>query len=137
MIKTRICTYIVIVLALTRVLRLYPQGAQPPIEAPAAAVVRFVPPATESRHLVFISDLHFGVGRGKNGSWNPTEDFRWPRALRGFLNRIALDGHDSVDLVVVGDFREMWQRPPEIPCKGSGRIWDVRLMRWRRCLVSL
>jgi UDP-2,3-diacylglucosamine pyrophosphatase LpxH len=96
---------------------------QAPPEAQAVdtvAQVPYKPPAAEERYFVFISDLHFGVGRWPDSSWNPTEDFRWPRALEGFLKQISVDGHERVDLVIVGDFLELWQPPPDIECKGSG-----------------
>ena len=89
------------------------EGAADPV-----AHVPFKPAPGEQRSFVFISDLHFGVGRRSDGSWDRTEDFRWPRALEGFLNKISADGNDRVDLVVVGDFLELWQPPAEIPCKG-------------------
>jgi UDP-2,3-diacylglucosamine pyrophosphatase LpxH len=88
--------------------------------AASVASVAYRPPPTEDRYLTFISDLHLGVGRRRDGTWDPTEDFRWPRALEGFLKRISEDGHERVDLVVVGDFLELWQPPPEIECKGLG-----------------
>jgi UDP-2,3-diacylglucosamine pyrophosphatase LpxH len=59
-----------------------------------------------------------GVGRRSDGSWHPTEDFRWPKALEGFLNELSRRGQERVDLVIVGDFLELWQPPPEIGCKG-------------------
>ena len=85
-----------------------PQIAQTPYQAPGAA----------PRYTAFISDLHFGVGKETGGAWDPTEDFRWPRALEGFLNKITEEGQQGVDLVIVGDFLEMWQPPPEIKCSG-------------------
>jgi len=88
--------------------------------AAVVASVPYKPPPTEGRYLIFISDLHFGIGKQGDGNWDPTEDFRWPRALEGFLKRISDDGHDRVDLVIVGDFLELWQPPPQIECKGVG-----------------
>jgi UDP-2,3-diacylglucosamine pyrophosphatase LpxH len=85
-----------------------PQIAQTPYQAPGAA----------PRYTAFISDLHFGVGKETGGSWDPTEDFRWPRALEGFLNKITEEGQQGVDLVIVGDFLEMWQPPAGIKCSG-------------------
>jgi len=72
-------------------------------------------PVSTARHYVLISDLHFGPGRREDGSWDPIDDFRWPRALRGFLDYISTWGHDEVDLVILGDFFELWQHP-EISC---------------------
>nr|WP_271545669.1 metallophosphoesterase [Bradyrhizobium sp. CCBAU 45321] len=87
--------------------------------APAVAKVPYQAPAASPRHSVFISDLHFGVGKQAGGAWDPTEDFRWPRALEGFLNEISEDGEQRVDLVVVGDFLELWQPPADIKCGGA------------------
>jgi UDP-2,3-diacylglucosamine pyrophosphatase LpxH len=66
---------------------------------------------------VFISDLHFGVGKSANGKWNPTEDFRWPKALQGFVDKISELSNERTDLVIVGDFLELWQ--PPVPCEGQ------------------
>lgn len=91
-----------------------------PVHAdPAVAQVPYQAPAASQRHSVFISDLHFGVGKQNDGAWDPTEDFRWPRALEGFLNKITEDGQQRVDLVVVGDFLELWQPPADIKCTGA------------------
>ena len=93
----------------------------PPLRAelpPAVAQVPYQAPAASARHGVFISDLHFGVGKESGGAWDPTEDFRWPKALEGFLNQISEDGQQRVDLVVVGDFLELWQPTPDIKCNG-------------------
>ncbi|MBW7964889.1 metallophosphoesterase [Bradyrhizobium sp. BR 10261] len=70
--------------------------------------------------MVFVSDLHFGVGRRQDGDWDPTEDFRWPNALQGFVDKISELGHEQTDLVIVGDFLELWQPPASIACKGDG-----------------
>ncbi|WP_159006955.1 metallophosphoesterase [Bradyrhizobium sp. S69] len=86
--------------------------------SPMVAQVPYQSPATSARYSVFISDLHFGVGKEPAGGWDPTEDFRWPKALEGFLNKIAQDGGQRVDLVIVGDFLELWQPPAEIKCDG-------------------
>jgi UDP-2,3-diacylglucosamine pyrophosphatase LpxH len=87
---------------------------------PAVARVLYQAPAASPRHSVFISDLHFGVGKQAGGAWDPTEDFRWPTALEGFLNKITEDGQQRVDLVIVGDFLELWQPPAGIKCDGAG-----------------
>jgi UDP-2,3-diacylglucosamine pyrophosphatase LpxH len=89
-------------------------------DASAVAQVSFQAPAAGPRHTVFVSDLHFGVGKGPDGAWDPTEDFRWPKALEGFLNKISEDGQQRTDLVVVGDFLELWQPPAAIGCTGVG-----------------
>jgi UDP-2,3-diacylglucosamine pyrophosphatase LpxH len=91
------------------------QGSQP-------TTTRFIPvPETSYPRLtVFISDLHFGLGRLANGRWSPKEDFRWTKALEGFLAEISRQGNDRVDLVIVGDFLELWQPPAGVLCKGDG-----------------
>jgi hypothetical protein len=72
------------------------------------------------RPIVVISDLHFGQGKTAAG-WLPTEDFRWSNALGGFLSRLNTCLGDSVDLVVAGDFLELWQPPPDVSCNGADR----------------
>jgi UDP-2,3-diacylglucosamine pyrophosphatase LpxH len=57
-----------------------------------------------------ISDLHFSVGR-VGADYHPMEDFRWPRALEGFLQRISVESPTGVMLVIAGDFLELWQHP--------------------------
>ncbi|MFW0754722.1 hypothetical protein ACN1C3_08200 [Pseudomonas sp. H11T01] len=74
----------------------------------------------QERLSVFISDLHLGLGRTADGSWHPYEDFRWPQALKGFLSAVSKEGNDTVDLIIVGDFLELWQLPDDIHCEGSG-----------------
>ncbi len=69
------------------------------------------------RSLAFISDLHIGIGR-VDGEWDRKEDFRWPSALKGLLEHISRHGHHRVDLVIVGDFLELWQPPEGIDCAG-------------------
>jgi Calcineurin-like phosphoesterase len=95
-----------------------PQGSATPA-VPTAPFV--MPPASAvPRMIVFISDLHFGLGRRPDGNWSPKEDFRWPGALQGFLNEMGRRGNDRVDLVIVGDFLELWQPPDGITCGMSG-----------------
>ena len=77
-------------------------------------------PADTSRLLVVISDLHIGIGRNNSGAWDPTEDFRWPKALKSFLDHISNKGNNRVDLMIAGDFLELWQPPPDIECRGKG-----------------
>jgi hypothetical protein len=62
------------------------------------------------RFLAVISDHHMGLGRNAAGAWSPTEDFRWPKALKGFLDSLSQRGNHAVDLVVAGDLFELWQR---------------------------
>ncbi|MCW5201587.1 metallophosphoesterase [Desulfobulbus sp. US4] len=83
-------------------------------------ILLFIPTAVyanNQRTAVFISDLHIGQG-ALNGKWVPTEDFRWPNALKGFLTEISKEHGDAIDLVIVGDFLEMWQLPEDIKCNG-------------------
>lgn len=67
------------------------------------------------RLTVFISDLHFNLGRLPSGDWDPIEDFRWPNALKGFLKEISRRSEGKTTLVVAGDLLEMWQHP-DLPC---------------------
>src|SRR4051812_13454461 len=111
------CSVAIALITLVLVPPGYAQPNTPQHDAPVANVT-FAPPAPQPRYLVFISDLHLGIGRGSDGSWHPTEDFRWPSALQGFLNEIARRGDGKTDLVIVGDFLEMWQPPKHIRCAG-------------------
>src|SRR6188768_2247437 len=72
------------------------------------------------RPVVIISDLHMGLGRNAAGEFHRTEDFRWPSALRGFLSAVSKEGGVRVDLVIAGDFLELWQRPK--PCDGPPEV---------------
>lgn len=71
------------------------------------------------RFLAVISDHHMGLGRNAPGTWSPTEDFRWPRALKGFLDSLSQRGNHAVDLVIAGDLFELWQPPKHIECIGA------------------
>lgn len=66
--------------------------------------------------LVFISDLHLGLGRAAGGEWDPKDDFRWSGALTGFLDQIASDSGERTHLVILGDLLELWQPPSGIEC---------------------
>jgi UDP-2,3-diacylglucosamine pyrophosphatase LpxH len=76
-----------------------------------------VPQLTGKRYLVAISDLHFGLGK-QDGKWLASDDFRWPNALTGFLNRISQCSANNADVVIAGDALELWQPPKEIACAG-------------------
>jgi hypothetical protein len=65
-------------------------------------------------------EARFGVGKDPSRGWDATEDFRWPKALEGFLNKIFEIGNDRTELVIVGDMLELWQPPADIPCTGDG-----------------
>lgn len=58
------------------------------------------------RSTVFVSDLHFGVGREGQG-WSPYEDFRWHAEFKEFL--AFLESRGDHDLVFLGDTFELWQ----------------------------
>ena len=80
-------------------------------------------PQTDSggaQPIVVISDVHMGLGRRADGQWDPKGDFRWSSALRGFLDEIARRNNEQVDLVIAGDFLELWQPPAGIQCAGDG-----------------
>jgi UDP-2,3-diacylglucosamine pyrophosphatase LpxH len=64
----------------------------------------------DMRPIYVISDLHMGVGKA-GGDWNVLEDFRWPRAFDGFLKQLSKDHPNGVNLVIAGDFLELWQHP--------------------------
>ncbi len=74
--------------------------------------------AANGRYLAVISDHHMGLGRVDGGAWAPTEDFRWPRALKGFLDDLSQRGNHAVDLVIAGDLFELWQPPQHVKCVG-------------------
>lgn len=82
-----------------------------------------IEPVNDQRYLVVISDIHFGVGKTSElKEWDPTEDFRWPQAFTGFLDRISQCGNHAVDLVIAGDALELWQPPKnEKMCKGQSK----------------
>ena len=69
------------------------------------------PPPSNERMIIFVSDLHMGVGRDfyDPTRWHPTEDFRWHAEFDAFLDRIETEGKNLVDLVLVGDILELWQ----------------------------
>ena len=70
------------------------------------------------RTIVVISDLHLGFGKNSNNSWDRKEDFRWHNTFGAFLTEISKRGSQQVDLIINGDFLDMWQLPEDIPCKG-------------------
>jgi UDP-2,3-diacylglucosamine pyrophosphatase LpxH len=85
-------------------------------EAPA-------PPAG-TRSTILISDLHLGMGRvpapegaasaAGTGDWHPMEDFRWFDQFNSFLDKVESTWtrrKKPVDLVILGDFLELWQSP--------------------------
>jgi UDP-2,3-diacylglucosamine pyrophosphatase LpxH len=104
--RIKICIFWMFVVSQSSLLAMADQRFEPPLES-------------KGRYLAFISDLHVGLG-DIDGKWHPYEDFRWPDALKGLLNEIQLRGRGRVDLVIVGDFLELWQLPDHISCKGNG-----------------
>ena len=76
-------------------------------------------PGNGTRAIALISDLHFGVGKQADKTWDPTEDFRWSNALQGFLDALSTCGNNQVDLVIAGDLLELWQPPDWVTCKQS------------------
>jgi len=79
----------------------------------------FMAASAPDRALVIISDLHLGAGKNSGQSWYTTEDFRWPKALKAFLDEMSRRGNDRVDLIIAGDLLDMWQPPENIRCKGD------------------
>jgi predicted phosphodiesterase len=61
--------------------------------------------------ILFVSDLHMGVGRDPENpnEWHATEDFRWHAAFGDFLREMVNTARGDIDLVVLGDFLELWQ----------------------------
>jgi UDP-2,3-diacylglucosamine pyrophosphatase LpxH len=92
-------------------------SSQPKVETTDVSDYRA--PTPDHRLIVFISDLHLGVGVSPVGGWDPTEDFRWPNALKGFLDQISGRGGGTVDLVILGDLLELWQPPKSLECEGA------------------
>lgn len=76
-------------------------------------------PGNGTRAIALISDLHFGVGKQADNTWDPTEDFRWSDALQGFLDALSTCGNNQVDLVIAGDLLELWQPTDIVACKQS------------------
>jgi len=74
---------------------------------------------TSERVTVVISDLHLGLGQRPDKTWDPMEDFRWQDALRRFLSYLSAEIKEPVDLVIAGDFFELWQPPKNVICKGN------------------
>lgn len=85
----------------------------------AADCSRLPPQVPGQRYLVVISDLHLGLGQDNRG-WRHKEDFRWPRALKGFLDSVSTCGKHAVDLVIAGDALELWQTSDNHLCKARG-----------------
>jgi UDP-2,3-diacylglucosamine pyrophosphatase LpxH len=65
--------------------------------------------AASDRTTAFISDTHFGVGRGEDGQWHNFEDARWAGEFTAFLAGLDRRGDGKTDLVINGDMFELWQ----------------------------
>lgn len=74
--------------------------------------------AASERLVVFVSDLHLGIGHAKSGDFDPFEDARWSSDWKGFLDAIDHRGKSNTDLVLNGDTFELWQALA-VPC-GDG-----------------
>lgn len=68
-------------------------------------------PPEGPRNMVFVSDLHMGVGlvHKAPSRWHSIEDFRWHKEFADFLKEINKFGEGKIDLVIVGDMLELWQ----------------------------
>ena len=65
------------------------------------------------------------------------EDFRWPSALAGFLGHISGMGADRVDLVILGDFLEMWQPPDNVTCKGPSEELGCTVAEMQQIVTAI
>jgi len=61
------------------------------------------------RTTIFISDLHLGVGKNPNGTWNNLEDSRWAKEFALFLQEMNRRGNGAAGLILNGDTFELWQ----------------------------
>lgn len=66
---------------------------------------------TDGYRILFVSDLHLGVGRDPQNpvDWHATEDFRWHDEFDDFLKEMVRTGGGKLQLVILGDFLELWQ----------------------------
>lgn len=87
-------------------------------QAPTPTPVALRRASFETPLTVFISDLHFGLGRTSDNRWNPLDDFRWSKALKGFLDAISAGTNNQTTLVIAGDLFEMWQHP-SVRCRSG------------------
>jgi UDP-2,3-diacylglucosamine pyrophosphatase LpxH len=91
--------------------------------ADEAASAAPMPTTAPARVAVLISDLHLGFGKvqapeptsSASAPWHRMEDFRWPVEFDAFLTSVEkmwTKKGRPVDLVILGDFLELWQAPP-------------------------
>jgi len=90
------------------------------VAARAVALQPCKTPTTGSRPIVVISDLHFGPGMGTDVA--AFEDFRWPRALKAFLDALPEKLGLNIDLVIAGDLFEFWQHPTVLCANSSANL---------------
>src|SRR5713101_8905416 len=75
--------------------------------------------------VVFISDLHMGIGKtnlpgeGAEEVWSRLEDFRWGQEFDEFLRYIDRESASNTTLVILGDALELWQSSDAL-CTGTG-----------------
>jgi Calcineurin-like phosphoesterase len=67
------------------------------------------PTRPPTKMTVFISDLHFGVGKDSAGKWHNYEDARWAPEFELFLSEVNRLGSGNTDLMLNGDTFELWQ----------------------------
>ena len=114
----------VCVLALTAGILAHTSAPRQPSQTPSASETT----SALTRDVVIRSDLHMGLGKNQaTGKWHATEDFRWPNAFRGFLDAISIEGRNRVDLVIAGDFLELWQPPNDVVCKGPNSSYGCTI----------
>lgn len=97
-------------------------ASKPPLTAQPATPTPVPATPNPDSLTVFISDLHFGLGKRSNGQWHPLDDFRWSNALRGFLDEISRRSGNRTTLVIAGDFFEMWQHPTVLCNSGTADL---------------
>src|SRR5437870_8520678 len=84
------------------------------------------------RLIVFISDLHMGVGKVKlqnepgNETWSRLEDFRWSPEFKEFLGYIGNESGDNTTLVILGDALELWQSS-QGTCSGTAAMLTCKI----------
>jgi hypothetical protein len=63
----------------------------------------------QGRSIVVLSDLHMGIGRARDGAWQPSEDFRWGEEFAAFLKAMDANGEGTTDVIVNGDAFDLLQ----------------------------
>ena len=108
-------------------------------------------PPQGKRLYVFISDLHIGLGKIKMssqikqatiGTWHPMEDFRWHSEFILFITAVRKEAKAlgvSTDLIIVGDFLELWQSIEDDCQRTNSNLGCTRMEAYNRamhCLVA-